>query len=468
MEEDSDDDGWKSSSAQTITAERFPVRIFSQGQIAELAGENQQELLNVIDEAAGVEALLDKLEEACSVFYATKARIREIDGRLERRDDLTVDLEDVERKLRRFEEEGYSAILTTYARRTRQFREMDQQFGAAETAADRIDALAADLQPEDLPEELFDENTVEDRQALEAIAAIADAIRTSTGSLRAATQRLREVTRTKRVEMAQSIWQMAVSKTTVDYEDLVEALQEEGVADPNEYGRLIQERQRLDGEVARLESEKEERDRLIERSQDQLKYILEARQAISDTRNEYLSTALAKNDYVRIEIRPYGNVPRVIERSLREVLDVRDDRFQNDILVIDDDTSRGCVPKLLQWLPSGYCRRRAEFERRLDELKGRLESTCSGQGDFGGHFNNYLDTQFRRSPDFLDRLLTWFPEDGLSVEYSRSGDGRDFQPIAQASAGQRSAAMLALLLARGEEPLVLDQPEDDLDNRPDI
>ena len=58
----------------------------------------------------------------------------------------------------------------------------------------------------------------------------------------------------------------------------------------------------------------------------------------------------------------------------------------------------------------------------------------------------------------------WFPEDGLHVEYSRLGDGRNFQPITQASAGQRSAAMLTFLLADGEEPLVLDQPEADLDN----
>ena len=61
-------------------------------------------------------------------------------------------------------------------------------------------------------------------------------------------------------------------------------------------------------------------------------------------------------------------------------------------------------------------------------------------------------------------VQTWFPEDGLQVEYSRRGDGTDFQPITQASAGQRSAAMLAFLLAYGTEPLVLDQPEDDLDN----
>ena len=49
------------------------------------------------------------------------------------------------------------------------------------------------------------------------------------------------------------------------------------------------------------------------------------------------------------------------------------------------------------------------------------------------------------------------------VEYSRD-DGEDFRPIEQASAGQRAAAMLAFLLSHGDEPLVLDQPEDDLDN----
>ena len=61
-------------------------------------------------------------------------------------------------------------------------------------------------------------------------------------------------------------------------------------------------------------------------------------------------------------------------------------------------------------------------------------------------------------------MLTWFPEDDLVVEYSLQSDGTGFRPISQASAGQRSAAMLAFLLAHGDEPLVLDQPEDDLDN----
>jgi DNA repair exonuclease SbcCD ATPase subunit len=58
----------------------------------------------------------------------------------------------------------------------------------------------------------------------------------------------------------------------------------------------------------------------------------------------------------------------------------------------------------------------------------------------------------------------WYPEDSLEVKYSPKGDGTGFRPIGQASAGQRAAAMLAFLLAHGGEPIVLDQPEDDLDN----
>lgn len=40
----------------------------------------------------------------------------------------------------------------------------------------------------------------------------------------------------------------------------------------------------------------------------------------------------------------------------------------------------------------------------------------------------------------------------------------DFSPIHHASAGQKTSAILSFLMAYGTEPLILDQPEDDLDN----
>ena len=462
VEERSESEGWKKSASQTVTRDRFPLRIFSQGQIADLAGENRQELLNVIDEAAGVDALVTKLDQARSAFCATRSKIQEISGRLERRDGLMVELEDVGRKLRRLEESGHAAILTAYRISDRQSREVDRQVEATKAAAQQIDKLAADLLPEDIPDGLFNEEAEEDKQALASMTAIADAMRESTNSLRDAAARLRDTTRTQRETLAQSSWLTAVTQASNDYKNLIASLQQDGVVDPSDYGRLVQDRQGLEGDLEHLEAESDERERLESWSLEQLKEAVEARRAVTDARDEFLRTALAQNNFVRIETRPYGGDGQAIERSLREALGIDNTPFRNDIL--SEDGSRGCVAQLLRNLPDDDVERREEFESRLENLKQRFKSACNGRGNFGGWFNNYLKRQFDGSPDFLDKLLTWFPEDGLVVEYSRSGDGKDFRPISQGSAGQRAAAMLAFLLAHGEDPLILDQPEDDLDN----
>ena len=67
-------------------------------------------------------------------------------------------------------------------------------------------------------------------------------------------------------------------------------------------------------------------------------------------------------------------------------------------------------------------------------------------------------------PEQIDRLELWWPRDSLAVEYRRPGS-RGWGSIESGSPGQKSAALLAFLLSYGTEPLILDQPEDDLDNQ---
>ena len=257
----------------------------------------------------------------------------------------------------------------------------------------------------------------------------------------------------------------AYAEAVAHYEQFVKILQAAGVADPAEYDRLVQDRQRLDSEKKALESMRQDRERVDRESKSRLEDVLEARRAVSAARETFLSKTLAQNRFVRISGRRYGDDPRVIERSLRDVLNVRDDRFEDDILVMEGDrTEKGFVATLLRNLPDDAEKRSVEIEIRIEQFKRSVVAAVGGSGTFGGFFNNYLARECKRNPDLLDKLLAWFPEDGLQVEYSRHGDGTDFQPITQASAGQRAAAMLAFLLAHGEEPLVLDQPEDDLDN----
>lgn len=466
--EDRDENGWKESPSQSVTPQWFPLRLFSQGQIAELAGGNQA-LLRVVDDAARVAEQRRTLDEACAAFGSSRARIREIDQRLRREESLLVDLQDVERKLARFEDAGHQAVLTEYRQRERQRRVVEHQLRTAQAAADRVDAAAEDLELDDLPDGVF-ASSAEDREAVAALTRLGRTVATTAEHLREGAARLRQAVAEQQTQLAASAWQSAVDKTSRDYQALVQDLQAAGVADPSEYDKLIQDRALLEDERKRLDSLREERQRLAEVASAQRGSVLDARRAISAARERFLSAALTRNRFVRIAIRRYGFDPRAVERSLRQQLGITDDRFQDDILAEapDDDqgegTERGIVAELLADLPDESGARSEALERRIEELKQRIERACAGEGDFRGHFNNYFQREFNRQPELLDKMLTWFPEDDLMVEHSPRGDGTGFRPIGQASAGERSAAMLAFLLAHGDEPLVLDQPEDDLDN----
>ena len=322
-----------------------------------------------------------------------------------------------------------------------------------------------ELQFENLADGLFVTDSDEDREVTAIMDALSAVFRTVTENLSGSAQHLRMVVEEQREILAKSAWQTAVDQAVDNYNGLVTTLRIDGVDDPSEYSHFVQERQRLNVEVERLESMVEERNRLVNKSQSLLEEVLKARRVMSNVRDTFLAKVLAQNSFVRIQNRTYGVDPRVIERSLRDVLGVTDNRFENDILVMENERPiKGIVKELLADLPTEPAPRRLEVECRIDGLKQRFIAACFDNGEFGGFFNNYLASGFKRTPVFLDKLLSWFPEDSLQVEYSRSGNGKDFWPIDQASAGQRSAAMLAFLLAHGEEPLVLDQPEDDLDN----
>ena len=149
VEEEDGEEGWRMSPSDAVSPERFPIRIFSQGQIGALAGDDQRALLKVIDDAAGVAKLQSALEELRARFLASRARIRQLDRKLERRHELVVELQDVERKLKRFEDAGHTTVLTTYRRRSRQRREADGQFDAAVDAAKSIESAADGLHPDD-------------------------------------------------------------------------------------------------------------------------------------------------------------------------------------------------------------------------------------------------------------------------------------------------------------------------------
>jgi len=65
----------------------------------------------------------------------------------------------------------------------------------------------------------------------------------------------------------------------------------------------------------------------------------------------------------------------------------------------------------------------------------------------------------------FDYYVDFFEDDDLSISFKVGKTNEEFSPIDQLSAGQRCTAVFPLLLKLREGPLIVDQPEDNLDNR---
>ncbi len=445
---------WKRSISQEVSPQRFPLRIFSQGQIAALAGENTLALLGVIDEAAETQSAKNSFEEAKRNYLAQRAKLRELDGRLKANAEIQRQFHDVERKLKTFEKADHADVLKAYQRARQQNQAVQEQFQSADDIAQKTQSLAQEMAIDVLHQESFDAQA--DADVLGAIAALNERVLVAQKAVDTAVSQLSTSLNALRQDPGLLSWKQRIEAAKQAYEKLKADLLAQGVNDPNEYARLVQEKQRLEGESKKMDLLQQERDRLVMECEVLWLNLSNARKKISATRETFLGQVLAQNDFVRIDLVPFGKDARTVERSLREMLDVMDERFVSDILDMDGDTaSSGLVA---DWLVA------ADSEIGLSTLKDRLVEACGGGGTLGGKFKNYLQRKGEAHPEFIDHIRCWFPEDSLLVNYSRKGDGTDFQPIGQASAGQRAAAMLAFLLAQGAEPLVLDQPEDDLDN----
>ena len=452
VEEQDGQGNWGASVSQALTSDRFRIRLFSQGQIAAMAGEGREALLGIIDEAAGIDSLHRDLDDAKRTWATQRARLRELDGRLSRQSEEQRKLDEVRRKLDVLAEAQHTDVLNAQQRGVRQRREVDTSLEQLASAPERIEALTRGLLLDDWPDGVFEPDTDQGlldwrRDAEETLAEACSVLLKAARNLEFEASALGKDDRL-------TAWRRRADKAQMDYSELQETLANQGVSDPQAFGRLLQEREQLERELKTLADVSEERTSLEEMAEQQRDVVLSTRKRITQARQTFVQETLGDNRFVRMEVVGFGFDARSVERSLREVLECQDDRFERDILRYSDAEPNGGLAFDLANATGD------DKEDLLAKVKQRL---VDGDATLGGHFRNYVERKLER-PGFADHVLSWYPEDDLRIEYSRAGDGQAWTAIKQGSQGQRSAALLAFLLAFGDEPLVLDQPEDDLDN----
>jgi hypothetical protein len=150
-----------------------------------------------------------------------------------------------------------------------------------------------------------------------------------------------------------------------------------------------------------------------------------------------------QDDRVKVTINAFRNKNDFITR-LRSIIQ-REGSFQSDVDYLTNLCFNGNVEHTIELVRKIFYDIKSELE--LKEVTGYFVNLVKGLPE-----------------SQLDEIDLLWPEDEIEVLYKPTGS-KAFKPLSTASAGQKTTAILTFILSQGNIPLILDQPEDDLDNR---
>jgi energy-coupling factor transporter ATP-binding protein EcfA2/predicted metal-dependent phosphoesterase TrpH len=444
------------SRAEGDIRQRFPVRMYSQKQVFQLAS-TPLALLNIINDAPEVDYMSwqKRLNTEETQYLSLRAKIREIESGLAEESRLKGELEDIKRKLAIFEQSGHAETLKMLQKRRRQLQAVESWETPLNGAGDLLRDWAEQISPETLDESAFDKSIQEDARLLEATQKASDATGKIAGQIKELAKQADTVLADWRQKKDASEWKASVDVAIRAYETLLAKLTQECVADPAGYGVLVQRRQVIEKQLGELEDRKKQVVKLKTQADTTLERVAALRREITATRGDFLRKVLKDNCYVQIAIAPYG-AKETVEDEFRRLIQRDSGGFEKDLGAPDED---GLLSGIYKDGPAV-----ANVEKNLSALKRKLREIERNSKQVHVSDKRFATHIAGLPPEALDRLDLWFPEDSLNVEYSPSTDRQAFRPIHEGSPGQKTAALLAFLLSYGDEPLILDQPEDDLDN----
>ena len=429
--EEEKDGAWSSCLGEIKSL--FPVRIYSQKQIFELA-KNPRALIDVIDEAPEVDAETIEAQHRKLVnqYKQIEGRQRELNEKITQENRLLGECHDLTRQIEQIEKSAHETIIQNYRKREQQLNELDSLESEWEDMGRRLAETRKGTAPVHFNEQLFSEHT--DilsvlRETNKKWLAIRD-------KLSALEREAQSVITDWHAEKNAAAWMQTLETDMEQYESLSTKLEQQGI-DPGRYPQLLTQQKSIQKELD-LISEYQLREKESEAEKRAVfKQIEENRKVLSKKRREFLTNVLQNNQAVSIEVKPFGEDWEGIEEELRNILQC-DNRFDKDIDNLKDI-----------YQGSGG--------RGIEKLKEAIKGIRNGKRDAEDkRFIKYLKSLTQES--VID-LILWFPRDGLKITF-----GPNRQPIEQSSPGQKNAALLAFILSYGDEPLLLDQPEDDLDN----
>lgn len=443
----------------------FPVRVFSQREIYAIA-ESTQARRRLIEDvnATALKDFARKEEDRAQSIREVNEQVALLLGLQRRQTELRTEIENLDLKIQRLEERsedlaGGRAVITEHAVLSGVEGELQELPADVRTAIKELaERFTLPPTPENTPNQSLLEDLARDAQELvgDLGAAIEEAVK-------------RFVERVSELLEKPELVQLA--RRLQEHQDRLASIRDDLVAagvNPDSYyeyqnqrTELTREYEDLQGRIGVLTRLKQVRDGAEDgdaRTFNALHEIWRDASSVREQCADHLMREVPRTEsgepFVRVAVEPYGDRNAFLER-LRDYLKDRrrisEDDWDDFMSAVFDKAQEQGVPppdKLVEWhatLRAGNQPTSSPWAPTDRQASVVLD--CFSESDLA-------EIRLFRVPDMV--RVTLFRQDGTEVGELEEGS---------LSVGQRCTAVLALLLAGEDTPVVIDQPEEDLDNQ---
>lgn len=436
----------------------FPARVYSRSQIEEIANDPKRQR-DILDDLNGAE--LQKLEgierELVSTLQSKNSALSQYSDLQREQAELRSQILTLQARIKKVQDK--SAALDGWQNWEREKRLISRFEALLEERLAQLSSVAAQLPLQLLITDL-------ESPQKDIVARVQAQIQKISAELKINVAQAIDSARTKAAaakdDTERQKWEDGLKKAEEQYETALASLEADGV-DPNDHKRNVELldslQQRLAAVSKKLEGIDKLRTEIRELVTSELAQVWRAQFEVRVSAAKQLNEAVPRTNSgaptVKCEVLKHGDLGSFLNQMKHIPQDNRRVSKEDWRLVLEAAFSKGLTDDLPPVLI----------------LEEWINQYSKGQSNIPGFPSDVSRKKLETIADWMPEevintcLFTRIP-DAVTVALHRREDGKKVGELRgrNLSAGQKSTTVLSMILAAGSEPVLIDQPEDDLDN----
>lgn len=451
---DDDRANWDEEIIVSNISELFPIQIFNQKELYALTGEPSK-LIELIDSQFDKQSWIEERNNLTKKWLADKSSARELKFAISEEKNLKAQLESTNNKIKLYESSEYKDTLDKFNK----LNDANKFF--IDTEKSFSDWL---IELEETQENIFTiqipetSSGVIDNESFEFVKKLDETLKSANDKISEALSILSPYKENLLEQIRTFPWYEEYQKAKDAYTAIVDKIKELG---SESYEVLIQRRNSLNDKLALIDKQKQRMENINQSLEETYNSIIEKEKQLRVNRREIIDrwkeVDNSENPFLIIELQPMADAEQA-NSSFRKLLRKEGNEFSGYIYNYDEETesSSGLIANIINETET------TRWDRRKELVSNFVSITETETKGIDVRLARHIDWLKKNTPEDIDRLHVWVPEDKLILKFKKQGKEENIQ---SGSAGERTAGMLGLLLALNDIPLIIDQPEDDLDTR---